>query len=73
MAKTTTQVKTKEEKPGKQRRKAVRKEKGILIRVTDAQKALLAEAAESAGHALSPWILSAALREAKRLKRADEI
>ena len=47
----------------KKRRKAVRKDKVILIRVTEAQKATLAETAEKAGLGLSSWLLSVALRE----------
>jgi len=50
----------------KKRRKAVRKDKGILIRVTEAQKALLAETAEKTGLGLSSWMLSVALREAQK-------
>ena len=50
----------------KKRRKAVRKDKGILIRVTEAQKAVLAETAEKAGLGLSSWMLSVALREVQR-------
>lgn len=56
-----------DKKPEKQRRKEVRKEKAILIRVTEAQKALLVEAAGIEHHALSPWVQSAALREAERV------
>ena len=66
--KDMAKAKTQEKKPQKERRKEVHKDKAILIRVTEAQKALLAEVAEEAGHALSPWILSAALREAQRIK-----
>lgn len=55
----------------KKRRKAVRKEKGILIRVTQAQKEALAEAAEKAGLGLSSWLLSVALREIQRSERGD--
>jgi uncharacterized protein (DUF1778 family) len=50
----------------KKRRKAVRKDKGILIRVTGAQKEALTEAAEKAGLGLSGWMLSVALREIQR-------
>jgi uncharacterized protein (DUF1778 family) len=50
----------------KKRRKAVLKDKGILIRVTEAQKAVLAEAAEKAGLGVSSWMLSLALREIQR-------
>lgn len=68
--KDMAKAKKQDKKPEKQRRKAVHKDKAILIRVTEDQKALLAEVAEAAGHALSPWILSAALREAQRIKNA---
>jgi hypothetical protein len=50
----------------KKRRKPVRKDKGILIRVTEAQKEALAEAAEKAGLGLSSWMLTVALREIQR-------
>jgi len=50
----------------KKRRKAIRKDKGILIRVTEAQKETLTEAAERAGIGLSSWMLTVALREAQR-------
>lgn len=45
-----------------------RKTKGILIRVTEAQKRTLAKTAKSAGLGLSSWMLSLALREAQRMK-----
>ena len=67
MAKAKTKAKAQNKKPEKQRRKAVHKDKAILIRVTEAQKALLTEAAEKDHHALSPWVLAAALREAERV------
>lgn len=47
----------------KKRRKAVLKDKGILIRVTEAQKKTLTEAAKKVGLGLSSWMLSVALRE----------
>lgn len=50
----------------KKRRKAIRKEKSILIRVTEAQKEALAKAAEKAGLGLSSWMLTVALREIQR-------
>jgi uncharacterized protein (DUF1778 family) len=50
----------------KKRRKAVRKDKGILIRVTEPQKKALTEAAEKTGLGLSSWLLSVALREIQR-------
>lgn len=46
----------------KKRRKAVRKDKGILIRVTEAQKKALAEAADKEGLGVSSWMLSVAMR-----------
>jgi uncharacterized protein (DUF1778 family) len=50
----------------KKRRKTVRKDKGILIRVTVAQKEVLAKAADEAGLGVSSWMLSVALREIKK-------
>lgn len=47
------------------RRKAVRKDKGILIRVTEGQKEILAKAAEKAGIGLSSWMLTVALQKAE--------
>ena len=49
-------------------RKAGRKNKGILIRVTEAQKKVLAETAKSTGLGLSSWMLSVALRTAQKMK-----
>jgi hypothetical protein len=51
-------------------REAGRKNKGILIRVTEAQKRVLAETAKEAGLGLSSWMLSIALHAAQKLKRA---
>jgi uncharacterized protein (DUF1778 family) len=48
-----------------------RKDKGILIRVTEAQKRVLAETAKATGLGLSSWMLSIALRAAKRMKSAE--
>jgi len=50
----------------KKRRKAILKDKAILIRLTEAQKKSLATAAERAGLGLSSWMLTVALREADR-------
>jgi len=52
----------------KPKRKTGRKDKGILIRVTAAQKRVLAETAKSTGLGLSSWMLSVALRAAQQLK-----
>lgn len=52
------------------RRKAVRKDKVILIRATEAQKQAMTEAAEKAGLGVSSWMLSVALREIQRIARA---
>jgi uncharacterized protein (DUF1778 family) len=52
-------------------RKAGRKNKGILIRVTEAQKQLLAEIAKSTGLGLSSWMLTIALRAAQKMKLAE--
>ena len=53
----------------KKRRKAVRKDKVILIRATEAQKEVLTRAAEAAGLGLSSWMLTVALREIQRTER----
>ena len=47
-----------------------RKDKGILIRVTAAQKRVLARTAKSTGLGLSSWMLSIALRVAQKMKSA---
>ena len=46
------------------------KDKGILIRVTEPQKALLAEAAAKEGIGVSSWMLSVAMREIERKANA---
>jgi hypothetical protein len=46
------------------RRKPVRKDQHIIIRVTAEQKAILRFAAEKAGVGLSGWILASALKAA---------
>lgn len=46
-----------------------RKTKGILIRVTEAQKRVLAKTAKSTGLGLSSWMLSIALQAAQKMKR----
>jgi uncharacterized protein (DUF1778 family) len=46
--------------------KALPKEAAIKVRVTEEQKATLTEAATRAGLGVSSWILTPALREAKR-------
>ena len=48
------------------RRKVVRKEENLNIRLTAEQKAELTEAATSAGVSVSSWVLSTALREARK-------
>ena len=45
-----------------------RKTKGILIRVTEAQKRVLAKTAKNTGLGLSSWMLSVALRAAQKMK-----
>jgi len=60
----------KKAKPEPERRKAVRKDKGILIRVTEAQKEALTKAAGKEGLGLSSWLLSVALREITRAANA---
>lgn len=52
------------------RRKAGRKDKGILIRVTQKQKTLLAATARRAGLGLSSWMLSVALLAAQKMRSA---
>lgn len=47
-----------------ERRKEVRKDKSIQVRVTDAQKGILTTAAEQAGLGVSSWLLMLGLREA---------
>ena len=47
------------------RRKQVRKEDSIRIRVTTEQKQTLAEAAERAGLGVSSWLLAIGLRAAE--------
>jgi len=47
-------------------RKKVLKEKSVQIRVTEAQKATLAKAAERAGLGLSSWMLSVSLAAAAK-------
>lgn len=49
------------------RRKEVRKEDQIRIRVTSDQKETLTQAAEVAGLGVSSWLLSVGLREARGL------
>jgi hypothetical protein len=50
---------------GPVRRKAVRKEALIPVRVTAAQKRILVTAATKAGLGVSPWLLMLGLRAAK--------
>jgi uncharacterized protein (DUF1778 family) len=54
--------------PRIKRRKEVRKEDSIRIRVTEEQKQTLTEAAERSGLGVSSWLLSVGLREAKKDK-----
>jgi uncharacterized protein (DUF1778 family) len=49
-------------------RKVGRKTKGILIRVTEEQKKVLATTAKSTGLGLSSWMLSVALHTAQKMK-----
>jgi uncharacterized protein (DUF1778 family) len=49
--------------------KAERKERPIMVRVTDGQKDTLAEAAKASGLDLSSWIRSIALREAAKVSK----
>lgn len=55
----------------REQRKTVRKkDKGILIRVTETQKTALAEAAAKEGLGVSTWMLSVAMREIQRAANA---
>ncbi len=49
------------------RRKEVRKEDQVRIRLTEEQKVILTEAATKAGLGVSSWLLSIGLREARKL------
>jgi len=52
------------------RNRTARKDKGILIRVTEAQKHVLAKTARATGLGLSSWMLSLALHAAQKMKSA---
>jgi uncharacterized protein (DUF1778 family) len=54
------------------RRKAVRKDENINIRVTSDQKAELEWAANHAGTSISSWMLVLSLREAREARRKAE-
>lgn len=54
-----------DEQTAVKRRKAVRKDDQVRIRMTPEQKALLSAAAEKAGLGLSSWLLTLGLREAR--------
>jgi uncharacterized protein (DUF1778 family) len=56
----------------RKKRKDVTKDISIHIRVTEDQKELLAEAANSLGIGLSAWLLSTAIREAQRMKSKND-
>jgi uncharacterized protein (DUF1778 family) len=58
-------------RPDPKRRKQVRKELSLHIRVTEAQKAELSAAAERAGIGLSSWMLAVALRAARKADGGD--
>jgi len=51
--------------PRVKRRKEVRKEDSIRIRVTEDQKRILTDAAEHAGLGVSSWLLTVGLRAAQ--------
>jgi len=53
------------------RRKQVRKDLSLHIRVTEAQKAELSAAAERAGIGLSSWMLAVSLRAARKADGGD--
>jgi uncharacterized protein (DUF1778 family) len=56
----------KETKIKRRKTKAQRKEDSLRIRVTDAQKKTITDAATRAGIAVSPWAVLVLLREAKK-------
>jgi len=51
----------------RRKKKALRKEESIRIRVTAAQKKALQAAAQRCGLGVSSWLLSVGLREAEQL------
>jgi uncharacterized protein (DUF1778 family) len=55
----------KAEKP-KKRRKPVRKDANVHLRLTEAQKDAIAAVAEKSGLGLSSWLLMIALREVEK-------
>lgn len=58
--------------PKKRRKpKALRKEESIRIRVTNAQKETLIDAATRDGQGVSAWLLALGLREARRTGGGD--
>jgi uncharacterized protein (DUF1778 family) len=61
------------ETKAKKRRKpkTLRKENQIRVRVTDAQKKTLTDAATKAGIGVSSWLLTLGLREAQKLGGDD--
>ena len=50
--------------------KALRKDDSIRIRVTEAQKKALTDAAQLDGQGVSAWLLGLGMREARRLTGA---
>jgi uncharacterized protein (DUF1778 family) len=55
-----------------ERRKQIRKEKSINVRVTDEQKEILTNAATTAGLGVSTWLLTLGLREAQKTDKGTE-
>ncbi len=55
-----------------ERRKEIRKEKSIQVRVTSAQKETLTRAADEAGLGVSSWLLMLGLQAAKKADGGDE-
>jgi uncharacterized protein (DUF1778 family) len=53
------------------RRKTVRKDENVNIRVTAEQKAELAQAAAHAGTSVSSWMLLVSLKEAREARKAE--
>jgi uncharacterized protein (DUF1778 family) len=53
-------------KPPKKRRKAIRKDANVHLRLTEEQKDAITAVAEKAGLGVSSWLLMIALREVER-------
>ena len=67
---TKTKSTTKKDTSEKKRRKAVLKDKGILVRVTADEKEAIEAAAKKEHLAVSTWLLTVAFREIERQAKA---